>query len=96
MAIVFKKEERKQKYLILVFIMVIGLTLTVLFSNKIFKKRIVSPLQVYKSPPEIEINWNLLQDSRLEKLQLPEKIFPIQPTEYIEEKIGRENPFAPY
>lgn len=89
MAIIFPKEKKRLKLLFWIFgILVI---LAVLLSlNFVFKEEVPEPKATIKRPREVKINFEILQDPRLEKLQTFEEILPF------EEEIGRENPFLPY
>lgn len=90
MAITFQKREAKQKYLILVFLILILIAfLTVYFG--FLKKQGVSlpPITVYESP-KIEINLLTLNSPFVKELLPFEEIKPFG------DQIGRENPFEPY
>ncbi|MBU4481508.1 hypothetical protein KKH59_04330 [Patescibacteria group bacterium] len=88
MAITFQEKERKQKYWIFVFIIIIFAVFFV-FRSGIFQKKIFPPLTTY-NPPKIEINFEVLKNPFLKELLPYEEIKPFQ------EKVGRENPFLPY
>jgi uncharacterized protein (DUF58 family) len=90
MALTFHKRQEKQKYLFLVFSILILAAFSVLYFNFFKKQKIsVSPPEIYK-PPKIEINLNVLKSSFLKGLLPFEEIKPF------EDKTGRENPFLPY
>lgn len=98
MAIIFREKEKRQRYLILVLIILALLILALIWYELIKKKPIEKAVEVDRFP-KIEINWKLLEDPRLEKLQPFEGIKPFEEViagEKIIEKIGRENPFSPY
>jgi hypothetical protein len=88
MAITFQEKERKQRYWIFVFIIIIFAVFLV-FRFGIFQKKISPPLTASK-PPKIEINFEALKNPFLKELLPYEEIKPFQ------EKVGRENPFLPY
>jgi len=91
MAIVFIEQIKKQKYLILVFIIVISITVIVLWKGFFSKAKPpqaeVLPLPVKK----IEINFEIFKNPLLNELEPIEKIIPETGV-----KAGRENPFLPY
>lgn len=88
MVITFIEPKRRQQYVFLLLIVVI-LGISFLIWNYFIIKPSPSILKP-TPPPEIKINFEILKDPILEKLQLFEKIPPFK------EKIGRENPFVPY
>ncbi|MBU4299037.1 hypothetical protein KJ636_03280 [Patescibacteria group bacterium] len=88
MAITFQEKERKQRYWIFVFIIIIFAVFFV-FRSDISQKKTSLPLTTYK-PPKIEINFEVLKNPFLKELLPYEEIKPFQ------EKVGRENPFLPY
>jgi hypothetical protein len=89
MPITFIEPKRRKYYLIL---LVIAVVIGVLFLvwNLFFLRAPVSVVSKPSPPQEIKINFEILKNPLLEKLQ---------PFEYIplfEGKPGRENPFTPY
>lgn len=88
MAITFRFYQKKEKKLILVAIVVLaigGIIIGVILGER------PAPLFLKVSKPaEPQIDWEILSDSRLEKLQPFEEIPPFT------EEVGRENPFLPY
>ena len=90
MAIVFTKERKKQRYLILVLVLLIFAILSAVWWGWIRKEEGISPgaLPAY-APPKVEINWGVLKDPQLKELQVFEEISPF------EGEAGRENPFVP-
>jgi len=91
MAIVFIEQIKKQKYLILVFGIVILITAVILWKGFFAKEK---PPEVGILPiptKKIEINFEIFKNPLLEELQPIEKIIPETGVE-----IGRENPFLPY
>lgn len=94
MAIEFKKQVKRQKTLIYIFstvIIITGIVLWVGFlkPEKIPEEEIFLPTLPVR---EVEINWDVLKNPFLEKLQTFEGIPSLSP----EEEIGRQNPFTPY
>lgn len=93
MAVTFVEERKKQKKLILVFILLIMATIFVLilgFGKKILPGGIIQTEMVMPTLKKIEIDWSILESQKLKDLEPFEKIKPF------EEKPGRENPFKPY
>ena len=88
MAITFIEPKRKQQYLILLLIVIV-LGVSFLVWNYFLAKPAL-PVSKPTPPAEIKINFEILKNPILEKLQPFEKIPPF------EEGIGRENPFTPY
>jgi len=88
MPITFIEPKRKQQYLILLLIVIV-IGILFLVWNYFFLK--LAPSVSKPTPPrEVKINFEILKNPILEKLQPFEKI----PS--FEEKPGRENPFTPY
>jgi len=80
--------QKRQKYLIFVLVAIIFVILFLAW-NYFLKK----PPSFYFEPvppPEIRIDFAVLENPDLEELQLFEEISPF------EGEIGRENPFIPY
>lgn len=89
MAITFSQPRKRQKYLILVLILLIFLFLFLKFF--MLKPKIERPEEVItKKPPLIEIDFSVLENPILKKLEIFEEIPPL------EKEFGRENPFTPY
>lgn len=91
MAITFIQEKKKQRFLFLILALVIFAIFFVLRFGFFAKEpsSLVLPSQVYLMP-KVQIDWEVLNDSRLGELQTFEKISPF------EGEIGRKNPFIPY
>lgn len=91
MAIIFTEKVKKQKYLILIFAVVILIIVFVLWKGYFTKEEPpevgILPLPIKK----IEINFEIFKNPLLEELQPIEKIIPETGVE-----IGRDNPFLPY
>lgn len=90
MAIIFVKERKKQKKLIIIFIGIILITLFILW--QFYFKAEEPPFRVELMPikKEIRIDLSILETPFLNQLQSFEEIKPF------EDEIGRENPFIPY
>ena len=104
MAIIFLREKRTQKSLIVVFALIVLATAFVIWQG-FFEKE----TEVYLEeegfkfiPRKIEIDFSILEDPALEALQPFFEIESLEgatPTEEGTEmptEIGRENPFIPY
>ncbi|OIO45672.1 MAG: hypothetical protein AUJ24_00185 [Parcubacteria group bacterium CG1_02_36_42] len=88
MPIAFIEPKRRKQYLILLLVVIVIGALFLIW-NYFFLKP--APSISKPAPPrEIKINFEILKNPILEKLQPFEKIPPF------EEKPGRENPFTPY
>jgi len=91
MPILFLEKIKRQKYLIIVFLIVILITAFVLWKGFFVKEK--PPEEVISKPVKtIEIDFETLKSPILENFEPLEKIPPLGP----EIKIGRENPFIPY
>jgi len=101
MAIVFEKQKKTQRNLILILTVVLVITVVIIwqgFSEEEAGVSVETPTVFAKK--EIKINFNVLADPLLEELQ------PFSETKPFEEatstpgkpglKLGRENPFVPY
>lgn len=89
MAIKFVKEKKRQKYLILVFLAVFLIT-GIILGFSFFREKKAAPLIIVIPPREIKINFEVLEDLALKKLQPFKEVFPF------EAEPGKENPFLPY
>lgn len=94
MAIIFTQKNKRQKYLILVFFLIILAIILILCFNFFVKsEETVSPMTtspLIDKSKRIEINFDVLKNPLLEELQPFEEIAPF------EEEPGRANPFLPY
>jgi len=91
MPILFLEKIKRQKYLIIVFLIVILITAFVLWKGFFVKEK--PPEEVIsKLVKTIEIDFETLKSPILENFEPLEKIPPLGP----EIEIGRENPFIPY
>jgi len=88
MPITFIEPKRRKYYLILLFIVILIGALFLIW-NYFFLKPVPS-VSKPTPPREIKINFEILKNPILEKLQ-PFEFIPL-----FEEKPGRENPFTPY
>lgn len=101
MAIVFRKKEKIQRNLILVFIVLVLITAFVVWLG-FFRRdmEIARERPIILPEREIKIDFEVLNLPILEKLQPFPEIEPfkeiISAEEEIEQRIGRENPFVPY
>jgi len=93
MAITITQERKKQRYLILVFALMIFITLFIVWwgfssgKENLFSSAVSSTVYVF---PEIEIDWGLLEDISGKKFQ------PFEEISAFEGEFGRENPFTHY
>lgn len=92
MAINFFGKEKRQKYLILVFLGLVLITMVIVWRNYLSKPEIseITTTPITLKPTQIEIDFSLLENPIFQELQPFEEIKPFQ------EKLGRENPFLPY
>ena len=95
MAITFLQKGKRQRYLILVFIIIILALSLVVWYGFLRKPKPIPPLVIYK-PPKIEINFEVLKHPFLRESQPFEEIKPFEKTKLPEEEIGRDNPFLLY
>jgi len=91
MAILFLEKTKKQKYLLIVFLIVILITALVIWRGFFIKEK-PSEKVISKPKREIQIDFETLKNPILENFEPVEKIIPLGP----EIEIGRENPFLPY
>jgi len=83
------KEEKRQKYFLVTFLIIVLITFLILWQG-FFKKGKIVPVVEVLAPREIKINFEVLEKPALKELKLLEKISPF------EETIGMENPFLSY
>jgi len=90
MAITLLEEKKSKNYLIIILGIIIFLAIFIfVWRGFLIKPEGVSP-SIIQKPPEIKINFEILNSSVLKELEPFEEIKPT------EETIGRENPFLPY
>jgi len=89
MAIVFVEKEKRQKYLIYIFLGLILITTIVVLRGRRPPEEVSEEL-ILKPVRKIEIDFEVLKNPFLKELQPIEKIEPLT------EGIGRQNPFVPY
>jgi len=91
MAIVFLEKIKKQKYLLIIFLVLILIASFIIWRGFFIKEK--PPEKVISKPKrEIKIDFETLKNPILEEFQPVEKIIPLGP----EIEIGRENPFISY
>lgn len=91
MPILFLEKIKRQKYLLIVFLIVILITAFVLWKGFFVKEK--PPEEVISKPVKtIEIDFETLKSPILENFEPLEKIPPLG----LEIEIGRGNPFIPY
>lgn len=101
MAIVFIKQKKTQRNLIIVFALVIIITIIILWQGVFKKESLPFQREVFLPPPkEIKMNFEIFEHPKLKELLLFTEIEPfkeIPPTEDAPGvKVGRENPFVSY
>ncbi len=91
MAIEFLQAQKKQRYLILILTLIICGILLVVWLGFFRTPAPVVPVFLPQAiQPTIEINWETLNDTKLEALKAFEQIPALK------DDTGRENPFTPY
>lgn len=91
MAIKFIKERKKQKILMLITALIIGVALVISWFGYFRKEKITPPVLV-APPKKIEINFEVFRNPLLKEFQPFEKVPPFP----FKDGIGRKNPFIPY
>ncbi|KKU86515.1 MAG: hypothetical protein A2667_03485 [Candidatus Wildermuthbacteria bacterium RIFCSPHIGHO2_01_FULL_47_27] len=99
MAITFSRQKRKQQYLILVFVVIIFVTLGVVWKG--FMSPSAAPQSIPAAtepvrPPEINIDFELLDKLSGEEATQDLEEFPQIPVLPEGTIVGRENPFVQY
>ncbi len=100
MAIVFTKQKRSQRILIIASVLVIIIFVIILWQVFLKKESPYIPEEVFFLPPKkISINFEALE--KVKEFQLFTEIEPFKEVPPTEDKpagvkIGRENPFLPY
>ena len=91
MAITFGTSRKKEKKVILIILalLIVGGVMGGFILTRKQASQLILRLETPKPNPP-EINWGILEDPRLEKLQ---NLIQIPP---LDEEPGRENPFLPY
>lgn len=91
MAIEFLQAQKKQRYLILILTLAICTILLVVWLGFFRGSAAVVPVSSPQTnQPKIEINWDVLKDTKLEALKGFEQVPALK------DEVGRENPFTPY
>ena len=85
------QQRERQTLLALVFMIVVFLIIAVIFFGLIKQEKIVAPSDVIPAyiPKTIEIDFEMLENPILQKLEMFEEIS-------MPKTKGRENPFLPY
>lgn len=98
MAITILKREGKQKYLILIFGLLMIVTVFVVWQGLSKNQKIAAPAPQsgISDVPKIEINFKILEHPFLKETLPFEPISPFEESELPDQKIGRNNPFVPY
>lgn len=101
MAIVFTKQKKNQRNLIIVFILVMIVTFLVIWQGFFKEGGTIFPEEPFLPPQkEIKINFEILDHPALKEFEPFVEIEPFQEIPPVqgqpEKKIGRENPFIPY
>jgi len=94
MSVDFVSEKKKQKYLIILFLIIVAISFLILWFGYLKEKGPVSvPVSMFvHNPycPEIKIDFSVLRSASLKDLQPFEEFVPFQGEK------GRDNPFLPY
>lgn len=91
MAITFLQAKKRQRYLLLVSVLVIIATLIIVWQGFLKREEApLSPIIPALTPQKVLIDWPTLKDPEIETFKSFEPILPF------EGEIGRENPFIPY
>jgi len=88
MAITFIQQKKRQKYLLIVLVVLIAISLLVVWQLFLVKPKPAAPQQVLKKP-EVKIDFDTLKNPIFNNL------IPFEPIPPFGEKIGRDNPFVP-
>lgn len=95
MAITITQGKKKQRYLIMILVLIVlGIFLIIRLGfsgkqNQTAPEIGVAPAKIY-APPKVDIDWQLLENLHSEALKPFEDILPF------EGEFGRQNPFVPY
>ncbi len=91
MAITFLQAKKRQRYLLLILVLIVFAILIIVWQGFLKGKEApVTPVASLLAPEKITIDWQILEDPRVAALQTFEQILPF------EDKVGRENPFILY
>jgi hypothetical protein len=88
MAITFQEQLKRQKNMIIVFIVLILITAVIIWRGILVEPKIDEKI-IPKYFKDIEIDFSTLKDPRLEEFNLMERI------PHFEGQVGRQNPFIP-
>jgi hypothetical protein len=91
MQINFSEKQSRQKYLIIILAILVLIAIFILNKDSIISSfKMKTTFEEVFVPEKIEINFEVLKNSLIGDLQLPEK------EESFEGEVGRENPFTAY
>lgn len=93
MAITIAQDKKKQRYLLLAIALIVIFTLAIVWFGFLRKQKVVSPpptTAVVYAIPKVEIDWQILESIRSEKL------LPFGEISAFQGNFGRKNPFTPY
>lgn len=96
MAITFLQKRRLERYLILVFIVILLISVFILWRGFGIKEPSLPEEAPIRPQKEVKVNFEILESQFLKELELFEGIKPFEETKLPEEKVGRENPFLAY
>jgi len=89
MAITFIQQKKRQKYLLIILVVLIAISLLVVW-QVFFTKPAPVYVPTVVEGPKVEIKFEVLENPIFKKLT------PFNPIPSFEEETGRENPFSPY
>lgn len=95
MVISFTQKRKSQKYLLLIFVVLI-LAIAFIFLSGRFREEETTPVfseSIPRNIPRIEIDFSVLENPILKKLS---ETFPDLPSVLPAGEVGRENPFLSY
>lgn len=100
MAIVFVKQNKKQKTLIFILIASLIITVAVLWFGFFREEKSASELYIEENTEaaqeEIKIDFSVLENPLLKEFQSFSEIQPLEGSTSTPGSAGRENPFLPY
>lgn len=91
MPVDFFQEKKKQRYLILIFTLVVCVTVLIIWLGFFRNSKQIEPVfPPVIIQPKINVNWDILKDTKVNELEKFQQI-PV-----FEGEAGRSNPFMPY